>query len=180
MKKPLGLVGLCLLGWMLLGGNVQQAIYSVAVGNITGLGTGISTFLGTTYVATTWTPTVTTDATVGTPVYSVQVGSYEQIGRQVTVRFFVALSSWGGAPTGNAQIGGLPVAAGNVTNDRGQCAISNWGTASSYVFVGADIIANTSVIRVVGITAAATSIPLISAVGAGTTFTLTGKCVYHT
>lgn len=77
-------------------------------------------------VATAWTPTITTDGTAGTPTYTVQVGSYEVIGRQVTARFWVAASAWAGSPTGNVQIGGLPLTSANTANDAGVCVVSNW------------------------------------------------------
>lgn len=74
-----------------------------------------------TYTATTWTPTITGSSTAGTgQTYSIQVGTYEQIGRQVTLRFNIAASSVGTA-TGNVQISGFPVASANVANDAGGC-----------------------------------------------------------
>src|SRR6185369_5017169 len=61
------------------------------------------------YIPTTsWTPTFTTDGTVGTPAYSFQSGDYIKIGNMVTARFGLILSSWAGSPTGNVLIGGLP------------------------------------------------------------------------
>lgn len=74
----------------------------------------------------TWTPTITTSGTVGTPVYTRQVGSYEKIGRKVTVRFAIVLSGWTGSPTGNVSIGGLPFTATSTTDDRGGCVIYNY------------------------------------------------------
>ena len=73
------------------------------------------------YVLGTWTPVITTDATVGTPAYTTQLGTYEQIGRQITARFNIQLSGWTGSPTGNVKINGLPVA--NVGN-YGTCTVS--------------------------------------------------------
>lgn len=83
---------------------------------------GARTNLGVpSYTASTWTPVITTDATVGTPAYTTQLGTYEQIGRQITARFNIQLSGWTGSPTGNVKISGLPVA--NVGN-YGTCTVS--------------------------------------------------------
>lgn len=135
----------------------------------------------TTYNATTWTPTISTDATPGTPAYSIRVGSYEQIGRQVTVRFTVSLSGWTGSPTGNVVLTGLPVAAANTANDYGACWISFYtvtALAVSAVGLTAVIVANTSQIAFDqnGLTGTAN----LTAAQAGTTFFVIGGCSYHT
>lgn len=72
-----------------------------------------------------WTPTISTSATVGTPAYTIQVGSYEQIDRQVEARFTILLSGWTGSPTGTVIVPmtGLPTAT-STTNDNGYCLIS--------------------------------------------------------
>ncbi len=134
-----------------------------------------------TYAATTWTPAITTTSTVGTPAYTTQVGSYEKIGRQVTVRFDITLSGWTGSPTGNVEISGLPVAAANTSNDYGTCAISNYtvtGLAASNIGITGLISPNTSVIILYQNSNTASS--QITAAQAGTTATLIGFCNYHT
>lgn len=167
-------------------------IASDASGNLTSsaFGTGVKTALGVntnsnggfpTYIQGTWIPAVTTSATVGTPTYSVQVGSYEQIGRQVTVRFTMILSGWTGSPTGNISITGLPVASSNTTNDSGVCTIGNYnvtGLAASNIGIAGTISPNTSVI--LPIQQSNTSVSAITAAQFGTTGSLVGMCSYHT
>lgn len=132
------------------------------------------------YAASTWTPAVTASSTAGTPAYSVQVGSYEQIGRQITVRFTITLSGWTGSPSGNISITGLPVASASATNDNGVCHLSNYtvsGLASlSYGMTG-EIAPNTSVINLYQNSNSGTV--AVTAAQAGTTPTLVGMCSYH-
>lgn len=141
-------------------------------------GQQISSNLG--YVATTWTPTVTTDGTAGTPAYTTQVGSYEQIGRQVTVRFSIVLSGWTGSPSGSVQIGGLPVAAANVANDYGHCQTTFYSVtglaALNYGITGL-ITPNTSVVTLKQ--SSNTVSGNVSAAQAGTTAQFFGFCTYH-
>src|SRR4051812_28610643 len=66
MQKPLSLFAACFGAWLLLGGNVQQAINYVAVSTgVTGLGTGIATALGIN-VGTAGAPVINGGA-LGTP-----------------------------------------------------------------------------------------------------------------
>lgn len=133
-----------------------------------------------TYSASTWTPTITTTSTVGTPAYSIQVGSYEQIGRQITVRFTITLSGWTGSPTGNVNIAGLPITSANVANDNGGCRLSNYtvtGLAASNISIAGEIAPNTSVITLTQASNTATT--PITAAQIGTTASLVGTCVYH-
>ena len=132
------------------------------------------------YVQGTWTPIVTTDATVGTPSYTTQFGSYEQIGRQVTVRFQLILSGWTGSPTGNVQISGLPVTSANTANDVGICVMGFYnvaGLTATNGSVGGFINPNTTVVllRQNG----PTSTTSITAAQAGTTPAFAGSCTYH-
>lgn len=156
---------------------------------ISGLGSGVATAAAIatngaggfpTYTAGSFTPTITTSGTVGTPSYTVQVGSYEQIGRQVTVRFSILLSGWTGSPTGNVLIAGLPVTSTNATNDYGSCYIGNYNTAglaaSSYG-VGGLILTNSTNVLLTTNNNAATG--TISPAQAGTTLNITGWCVYR-
>lgn len=107
---------------------------SVAIGSdVSGLGTGNAAALAIatgsagsfpTYTVSSWTPTLIGSATPGTgQTYAIQVGSYEQIGRQVTARFTVNSSSLGTA-AGNIRVGGLPVAPSTTSSDSGHCFIS--------------------------------------------------------
>jgi hypothetical protein len=161
-----------------------------AVGNVTGLGTGVATALGNaanavsgfpTYAFGTWTPAITTSGTAGTPAYSVQVGSYEIIGRTVLVRFSITLSGWTGSPTGNVSISGLPTLSANTANDNGGCHIHSYvvaGLTTSNAMAGGQIVPNsTSIALTQGST---TTTSLITAAQIGTTATLFGFCNYHT
>ena len=131
-----------------------------------------------TYNATTWTPTITTDATVGTPAYTTHTGTYEQIGRQVTVRFNITLSGWTGSPTGNVNIAGLPVAD---ADNYGTCVISFYtvtGLAASNLGITGLIADTTSVIILYQNSSTASN--KITAAQIGTTANLVGFCNYHT
>ena len=58
------------------------------------------------YEEGTWVPLIGGGTTQGTATYSQQHGSYEKIGRQITLRGYVAWSSATG--TGNLEIRGMP------------------------------------------------------------------------
>lgn len=157
---------------------------------VSGLGSGVGTALGVAtngaggfpiYTASTWTPVLTTSGTVGTPVYSSQVGSYEQIGRQVTARFTISLSSWGGSPTGNISLTGLPVAAANVANDNGICRVGAYvvtGLAASNIGMGGIVTPNTSIVSLFQFSNTTDS--AITAAQFGATGFVAGMCTYHT
>lgn len=133
------------------------------------------------YAATSWTPTVSTDATPGTPAYSIRVGSYERIGRNVRARFTVSLSGWTGSPTGNLVITGLPVASANTANDFGVCTVSFYtvtGLAASSFGLSGSVTANTSQISINQ--NQSTGVVALTAAQAGTTLFLIGSCDYHT
>lgn len=127
--------------------------FIVGAGVVAGLGHAANSAGGfPLYGFGSWTPTVTTAGTPGTPAYTTQVGSYEQVGRQVTLRFQVVLSGWTGSPTGNVSIGGLPAASANVAGDDGACFVSTYavaGLAASNIGIGGIINPNTSAITLV-------------------------------
>lgn len=132
------------------------------------------------YVAGSWTPAVTASSTAGTPAYTLQIGSYEQIGRQVTVRFVIQLSGWTGSPSGNVTITGLPVPSANVANDNGACHFDVYvvsGLTTGGAGVNGFINANASVINVNQ--SANTGVSLLTAAQAGTTPEFFGFCSYR-
>jgi hypothetical protein len=136
---------------------------------------------GFSYTASTWTPAMSTTGTVGTPAYSSQVGSYEKIGRQVTVRFAIQLSGWTGSPTGNVTITGLPVAAANAGGDYGACHVYHYsvtGLAASNVGINGFVAPNTSTISLEQASNTATT--AITFAQFGTTGLVQGMCNYHT
>jgi hypothetical protein len=133
------------------------------------------------YTQGTWTPAITASVTAGTPAYSVQLGTYEQIGRQVTVRFTINVSGWTGSPSGNTSIAGLPLTSANVANDDGVCHIAQYtatGLATSNVGISGAIAPNTTAILLFQASNTATS--SITAAQLGTTPLLVGMCSYHT
>lgn len=132
------------------------------------------------YAQGTWTPTLLGSSTPGAPTYSVQVGSYEQIGRQITCRFNIATTALGG-PLGNMQIGGLPFASANVSNDVGICDIvfmSGVTLDASFVILNGSVFPNTSVVSLQESGSAQTT-QVISISKFAATTALAGKIVYH-
>lgn len=132
-----------------------------------------------TYVASTWSPAITGATTPGTgQTYTIQVGSYEQIGRAVTARFTIIMSSVGTA-SGNLQLS-LPVAAANVTNDFGTCYVGIYALASSaaltYGVVGV-ITPNTSIVTLY--TNGAVGQSQLSVANLGAAGQLAGTCFYR-
>lgn len=132
------------------------------------------------YAEGLWTPVVTTDGTVGTPSYTVQVGTYERNCRQYTVRFTIILASWAGSPTGTVSVTGIPAASANLTQSRGTCTISTFITATAATYVTGQILPNTAVILPLAVfTAAATTLTGMSSAQAGATFAYVGMCNYN-
>lgn len=62
--------------------------------------------------------------TAGTPTYTLQNGWYMLNGNQVTVSFQINTSAFGGSPTGNAAITGLPYTSSIFAVDPGRCHIT--------------------------------------------------------
>lgn len=134
----------------------------------------------TPYVQGTWSPTITGAATPGTgQTYTIQVGSYEQIGRQVTARFTILLSSSGTA-AGGLQVNNLPVASANVTNDFGTCYISQYtvvGLAALNYGLTASIAPNTSLATVYANNTTGTT--AVTVAQAGNALLIVGSCNYR-
>lgn len=165
-------------------GKLVYASTPTLVTPVLGVATATSINFGGTslanYVEGTWAPAITTSGTVGTPAYSVQIGSYTRIGRIVVAQFSITLSGWTGSPTGNVSISGLPLAATGTTNDSAACAISQYSVsglaALNYGIVGT-------------ISPSATQVNLysqgnsgtiaITAAQAGAAASFIGNCVYH-
>jgi hypothetical protein len=134
-----------------------------------------------TYSAGAWTPGLAGTATAGSPTYTLQVGSYEQIGRLITVRFAVAVSALG-SPTGNMTITGIPFAAASTASDLGMCFFSQMTGVtldSGYTTLSAVIAPGASTIGVgengSGQTYTTTGVGKFAAAT-----TLLGYCSYHT
>jgi len=132
------------------------------------------------YAEGTWTPTLS-GSTSGGWALSTAVGSYEKIGRNVTVRFTIVASS-ASSPVGNTIIANLPFTSANTANDNGSCSFPNYGTwtgGSGYTSLSGYIQPNTAIIALIdtgsGKAAATTPVSEISG-----TMTIVGICNYHT
>lgn len=133
------------------------------------------------YQEGTWTPAVIGSSTAGTgQTYSIQVGSYEKIGRQVTARFTIVLTSLGTA-AGNVLISGFPFAPTSVTNDYASGYIGTYtvaGLAAGSTGISFYIQPATTTAVVAqhgGTTAGAITVTQLGATG-----TLVGTIIYRT
>lgn len=100
----------------------------------------------------TWTPTLLGTSTAGSFTYTVQVGYYVRIGDIVLIQGDVAISAIGVAPVGTMRIGGLPVAAANISNLFGTIHfgyIDNINFAASALMLTGVFNPNTTEIRLV-------------------------------
>lgn len=134
-----------------------------------------------TYAQGTWTPTIAGSTTAGTPTYSVQVGSYERIGRFVHVQFNLQLSAWAGSPSGSALIGGLPFPSGAITNDAAGCVFTFAqvaGLAATNYGVTGIVSPNGTIIT--PFSNSNTTPTAVSTAQMGSAPILEGFCTYHT
>ena len=132
------------------------------------------------YTAGSWTPTLI-GSTGGHWVLGTAVASYEQIGRFVHVQGQITAGS-SNSPTGNIQIGGLPAAAANVTNDNAACSIGyqdGLTNSASYTTFTALVIKGTQVIAIYESGSAQTT-QVAGVAKASSTPTIIFSCTYHT
>jgi len=73
-----------------------------------------------------WTPTVSTDGTVGTPTYT-SAGYWQRFNNEVVETFQINVSAWTGSPTGHIQIGGSPWISSSTSTYLGNCLLSDIG-----------------------------------------------------
>ncbi len=128
----------------------------------------------------TWTAAITTDGTVGTPAYSVQVATFTRIGRQVFFQFDIQLSGWTGSPTGNVSISGLPFTSANTTNNYGGCNINTYviaGLGATYTYMTARVPWNDTKVSLLQTSTNGTA--AVTAAQVGTTAILIGSGMYH-
>lgn len=103
-----------------LSGDVTLSTGNLVVSNGKGIdfsatpGTGTSELLAD-YEEGTWTPVLVFGAGSTGITYGTQQGRYTKVGRTVTIRFEIALTSKGSS-TGEASITGLPFAAANLNS----------------------------------------------------------------
>ena len=137
------------------------------------------------YNSGTWTPVIHGASTAGTFTYTAQVGTWEQIGWQMTVRFTINVSATSVAPVGAITIIGLPVAAANIANDNGVCTLSEIKGVvmdSGYSSLTGLVTPNTSTIQILENAINSTSSAPTQIVGGnvtGSTPILIGYCNYH-
>lgn len=139
-------------------------------------GTNSASFL---YNATAWTPTLV-GSTSGSWTLSTASGSYEQNGRHITARFTI-IASGSSSPVGNIVIGGLPVAAGNTSNDNAGCWIieqSGLTNATGFTTYAGLIVPGTSNILLVENGSGKTAQPAPVGESVATPFMI-GACNYH-
>jgi hypothetical protein len=109
------------------------------------------------YEEGTFTPTIVGSGG-GTPgAYSVQIGRYVKIGRNVFVHGFVAISNLGTVASsgGILRIGGLPFTALNLANYFAPVTVGFWNNiAATTVSVGGIVTNNTDYIRLTRVTTA--------------------------
>lgn len=126
-----------------------------------------------------WTPVLGGSGGTSGQVYGTQIGRYVKIGQLVTAWYDLTLSTKGTITT-NCEIQGLVHAGINVGNviSVGLIEFTNLGT--NWVQVTHSMVANTSVARVFGLAAAATTIgtPLTTADITDTT-TVRGVIIYR-
>jgi hypothetical protein len=161
-----------------LKGNGSGVVSQAACADLSNGGTACSQ----SYTASTWTPTLVGTGTSGTgQTYLIQVGTYEQVGRQVTARFHIQTSSVGTA-AGNVQIGGLPVAAANTANDHGTCMITfhNFPLAASNFGIVGFVTPNTTLASLFTGVATASDAALTITQYNTVTSEMIGVCFYHT
>lgn len=133
------------------------------------------------YAQGAWTPTLAGSTTAGTPTHTVQVGSYEKVGRMVVARFNVQITNKGGM-AGNVWVTGLPYTVANVANDGGRMAVTGMGGVTldaGYAIVTAVASINTARLSLSETGSALTTIFLPVVNIADATF-INGMGIYHT
>ena len=131
------------------------------------------TALGT-YLQTSYTPVLGGSGSNPTVTYSLQIGSYTQIGNIVIVDWNITITAISGG-SGNVTIT-LPIANGSTVECHGTLTVDNV-TFSGYVSTSVAISA--SVMQIVSTTSTGTTTPiLVSTIGA--TASLRGTMIYQT
>jgi hypothetical protein len=132
------------------------------------------------YEEGSFTPTVASSGG-GTPTYSVQVGRYVKIGKEVKFSLWVVLASKGTLVAGGGTtIGGLPFAAANIANLYHSCVVGQYqGATTAYVSVYAYVTFNSSSITLTFRAAASASaaVLLVSDIGATSDFMISGSYI---
>jgi hypothetical protein len=103
-----------------------------------------------------FTPTIISSGG-GTPTYSLQVGRYRRVNGWVEITGQITLATFGTLAAGSITIGGLPVAAVNISALASAVAVPFWTLTTAAIHLPALIQPNTSVIVMQIVTAAVTT-----------------------
>jgi len=96
-----------------------------------------------------WTPTISTDGTAGSPTYT-SSGFWQRFNNQIVETFKVDVSSWTGTLTGHIQIGGSPFISLSNSNFLGTCSLTNisgWAGGSGYTMLAGFVSPNDTYIQ---------------------------------
>jgi hypothetical protein len=105
---------------------------------------------------TAFTPTIISSGG-GTPTYSLQVGRWRRVNGWVEITGQITLATFGTLAAGSITIGGLPVAAVNISALASAVAVPFWTLTTAAIHLPALIQPNTSVIVMQIVTAAVTT-----------------------
>ncbi len=123
----------------LLAGSATQAFSASTISAATGILFGADTAAANTlddYEEGTWTPALEGSAAAGDTTYIYQVGRYEKIGREVTIRGMITVGLQG-TLDGNVRITGLPFAA---NGDVGVYGSVVFGYAASLAITAGEVL----------------------------------------
>ena len=152
----IGLAGLTQLNAYGSNGGVALGSGDLSAGNTyicsfnSALNSGAGGFVVDSFSAVTtlgnWVPILRGDSVAGTPTYTTQAGSYEQVGRQVTARFVIVTTALTGC-TGNMQITGLPLTNNSIFPGMPVFSqVSGWTPGGAYSVLGGVVNASTTTI----------------------------------
>lgn len=174
IKKILGVAAVLLA----LGSTAHAQNLNQPSGQLNNLNTS-SSFQGG-----TWLPQFATTGSPTSLVMTTQAGTYEIVGRQVTVRFNGLSSTSTAGATGQLLLTGLPVASGTSTGDYGVCNAdifggvtldSGFGSLAGLITPG-----NTNVFfQEVGSAKTPQAIQITNVNSTGGSLAFVGSCVYH-
>jgi len=130
------------------------------------------------YEEGTWTPVIGGATSETGQTYNIQVGKYVKIGKFVHYHCYVGLTAKG-TITGSVEIHGLPFASMNTSNNWSATQTQWFSTATSFVYIGGEVIPNTARCPLYGATAATTSLGALQPadIGNGTQFVIFGTMV---
>jgi len=145
--------------------------------SITSHPAGMTSELLADYEEGTWTPTITGSVSEVGQVYATQDGTYTKIGRQVTLRLNVKLSTEG-TFVGLLQISGFPFTAAVLPSAVNGGQLYFVDMATNYISIGTQILESSTTAFLWSITAAATSRGYVGNTDLTNTTNFTGTIIY--